>query len=283
MHGTGNDYVYLDLFREKLACDPSELAVRLSDRHFGIGSDGLILIMPSERADARMRMFNADGSESAMCGNGIRCLAKYVLDEGLAAGPELTVETGRGVLALSAERDKRGLVTSVCVDMGEPVLAPKDIPAVKLGGDPVVARTVEFAFFTRTHADIPLCYDITLVSMGNPHCVIFVRDLGNFPVKVVGPVIECDERFPERCNVHFVERLGKGLVSVRTWERGSGETLACGSGASAVCVALGLTEGWRKPVRTRLLGGELTLHWKKDGHVLMRGPAVEVFRGEIPI
>jgi len=283
MHGAGNDYVYLDLFAETLAAEPSALAERISDRHFGIGSDGLILIMPSERADVRMRMFNADGSESAMCGNGIRCLAKYVLDEGLCPGPELTVETGRGVLTLSADRGPCGLVTSVSVDMGAPMLLPADIPAINLGEEPVIARMVEFAAPPEWSGSVPIRHEITLISMGNPHCVLFVNDLDHFPVDVLGPLIERDRRFPERCNVHFVELIEDCSVRMRSWERGSGETLACGTGASAVCVALGLIRGWRTPVRARLPGGELTLHWREDGHVLMRGPAVEVFRGEMKL
>ena len=283
MHGAGNDYVYLDLIAETLPVDPAALAVRLSDRHFGIGSDGLILILPSGRADVRMRMFNADGSESAMCGNGIRCLAKYVLDEGLCPGPELTVETGRGVLTLSAGRDAGGRVTSVTVDMGAPMLAPADIPAVTLGDAPVVARMLEFPAPSGWRGETPIRHAVTLVSMGNPHCILFVNEVEHFPVDVLGPVIEHAAYFPERCNIHFVELIEEGFVRVRTWERGSGETLACGTGASAVCVALGLTQGWRQPVRARLSGGELVLHWRDDGHVSMRGPAVEVFRGEVTV
>jgi diaminopimelate epimerase len=278
MHGAGNDYVYLDLFRDTLTDDPAALAVRVSDRHFGIGSDGLILIMPSGRADARMRMFNADGSESAMCGNGIRCLAKYVVDEGLCPGPVLTVETGSGIMRVETERGADGLVASVVVDMGIPKLAPENIPAIDLGSEPVIAREMQFAVPAGS-ADLPLTHEVTLVSMGNPHCVIDVDDVEGFPVARVGPIIEHDRHFPERCNVHFVEQLAADLLRVRTWERGTGETLACGSGASAVAVAYGLTQGWRRPVRMRLSGGELELHWQENDHVMMRGPAVRVFQG----
>ncbi|MDR2733090.1 MAG: diaminopimelate epimerase [Spirochaetota bacterium] len=283
MHGAGNDYVYLDLFRNDFTGDPSALAARVSDRHFGIGSDGLIIIMPSGRADARMRMFNADGSESAMCGNGLRCLAKYVLDEGLRPGPELTVEAGGKIISVTAERGADGLVASVNVDMGVPQLQPVDIPAIDLGGEPVIARELEFRAAVDAARDLPLRHKVTLVSMGNPHCVIFIDDAAHFPADRVGPIIEHDRHFPERCNVHFVEQLAEDALRVRTWERGSGETLACGSGASAVSVAFGLTQGWRRPVRMQLAGGELMLHWQENDHVMMRGPAVLVYRGEIDL
>jgi diaminopimelate epimerase len=294
MQGAGNDYVYIDLIRQTPPADffdtLAAFARRISDRHFGIGSDGLILIMPSEKAEVRMRMFNADGSESAMCGNGIRCLAKYVLDEGIRPGPELTVETGHGVLNLSSSRGADGLVSSVSVDMGAPKLAPQDIPVVNLGTEPVVARTLGFAalpgHYDQSGAQrngVPLVHEVTLVSMGNPHCVIFFFFFEFFPVRILGPIIENDSHFPERCNVHFVQLFEEDRVRMRTWERGSGETLACGTGASAVAVALGLTRGWRKPVHVTVSGGELQLHWQENDRVLLQGPAVLVYRGEIDI
>lgn len=274
MQGAGNDYVYLDLFRNPLECAFDELAVRVSDRHFGIGSDGLILIMPGDRASVRMRMFNADGSESSMCGNGIRCVAKYVVDEGLAQGPDLTIETGRGVLALRTMAGADGKVARVAVDMGAPILAAKDIPSTGFGVDTVVSAPLRIG--EREFA-------VTLVSMGNPHCVIFVDSVASFPVAEYGALIEKDAHFPSRTNVEFVERLAPGSVRIRTWERGAGETLACGTGASAVAVALGLVDGWRKDVRASVLGGELELLWQEDGHVRMTGPAVHVFSGEFPL
>jgi len=287
MQGAGNDYVYIDCFRNPVPEDPRSLAIKVSDRHFGIGSDGLILILPSDKADARMRMFNSDGSESAMCGNGIRCVAKYVLDEGLAAGPGLDIETGRGVLRLESEIGAAGLVERVCVDMGEAILDPDRIPAKGFAGNPVVRETLRITDSGLDQAGLAELLEdglaCTLVSMGNPHCVIFVDDVANFPVGQVGPVIEHDAHFPERTNVEFVSIEGPGEVRIRTWERGAGETLACGTGASAVTVALALTTGWRKPVRAHLLGGDLDLEWREDGHVRMSGPAVLVFRGEMEL
>ena len=287
MQGAGNDYVYIDCFRNPVPEDPSSLAIKVSDRHFRIGSDGLILILPSDKADARMRMFNSDGSESAMCGNGIRCVAKYVLDEGLADGPGLDIETGRGVLRLESEKGADGLVSRIRVDMGEAILDPDQIPSKGFFGNPVVRETLRLADSGRDETGLAMFLEngfaCTLVSMGNPHCVIFVEDVTNFPVDRIGPRIEQDPHFPERTNVEFVTVEGPGEVRIRTWERGAGETLACGTGASAVTVALALTTGWRKPVLAHLLGGDLDLEWREDGHVLMSGPAVLVFRGEMDL
>ncbi len=281
MQGAGNDYVYLDCFNNATPENLCELAVRVSDRHFGVGSDGLILIMPSGVADARMRMFNSDGSESAMCGNGIRCVAKYLVDEGLAAGPSLSIETGRGVLRLDVETGPDGKVSRVRVDMGEAILDPGLIPALGFSGSPVVRQRLELPEEVMRQTGGFSGFDVTLVSMGNPHCVIFVDDVAGFPLDHIGPVIEHDRHFPQRTNVEFVTVERPGEVRIRTWERGAGETLACGTGASAVAVALALTTGWRKPVLAHLLGGDLELHWQDDGHVLMSGPAMLVFRGEL--
>jgi diaminopimelate epimerase len=272
MHGIGNDYVYVDTFAQKAPADPSRLAVAVSDRHFGVGSDGLILIGPSERADARMRMFNADGSESEMCGNGVRCVAKYLFDHGLAPGPRVRVETGRGILSLDLEV-LDGKARRVRVDMGTPILQASDIPT-KLPGDPPVNVTL-------TVCDLDL--KVTAVSMGNPHAVVYVDDVEAFPVEEVGRHLEHHPVFPRRVNAHFVQVVAPDEVKMRTWERGSGITLACGTGACAVCVAGVLTGRTRRSIRAHLPGGDLDLEWPSDGSsVFMTGPATEVFTGEWP-
>ena len=269
MQGAGNDYVYVNCFLEKISDNVPELAIAVSDRRFGIGSDGLILIMPSDKADARMRMFNADGSESAMCGNGIRCVAKYVYDHGIAKKEKLTIETGAGVLSLDLSIES-GLVSKVCVDMGEPGLSPEVIPTT-LTGPKVVNYPLEY----NGHKLFATC-----VSMGNPHCVIFVPEATDELVLQIGPQIENDLRFPKRTNVEFVEVLAPGEVNQRTWERGSGETWACGTGASAVCVAGVLTGVTNRRILNHLRGGDLVVEWiESTNHVLMTGPAVEVFSG----
>jgi diaminopimelate epimerase len=272
MHGAGNDYIYVDCFAQSPPKDPAELARRISDRHFGVGGDGLILICPSEQAHARMRMFNADGSEAEMCGNGIRCVAKYVYDHGIAREETLRIETGRGVLTLDLSI-RGGKVDRVRVDMGEPLLAAEQIPTT-LPGDPVV--------------DAPLVIDgrelrATCVSMGNPHCVVFVDRLSDEQVLGLGPRIESSEYFPRRTNVEFVEVLSPRALRQRTWERGSGETLACGTGACAVCVAGVLSQRSERKVEIELLGGNLEIQWDEaTGRVMMTGPAEEVFSGEWP-
>ncbi len=273
MHGAGNDYVYLSGFDQSLPNDLPELARRLSHRRFGVGGDGMILILPSEHADARMRMFNADGSESEMCGNGIRCVAKFVHDHGIARKRELKIETGAGLLDLTLEvtEDK---VTGVTVDMGQPILEASQVPTTVLLNGPVIEHPI--AIGDRT-------LKVTCVSMGNPHCVIFVDSVTDDLVLGLGPMIETDPRFPRRTNVEFVEVIHRGEVRQRTWERGSGETWACGTGASAVCVAgvlAGLTDA---TILNHLTGGDLTLHWDRDqNRVLMTGGAVEVFEGNWP-
>lgn len=273
MHGLGNDYVYVNTFDQTLPGDPTALAVAVSDRHFGVGSDGLILIGPSERADARMRMFNADGSESEMCGNGVRCVAKYVYDHGIARKPRLTIETGRGVLTLDLEAES-GKAARVRVDMGVPILKAAEIPTT-LAGDPPVNIPVTAGGHTLA---------VTGVSMGNPHAVVYVDDVANFPVETVGPLLENHPSFPRRVNAHFVQVLGPGEVRMRTWERGSGITLACGTGACAVCVAGVLTGRTDRAILAHLPGGDLRLEWPADdAPVFMTGPAVEVFHGEWPM
>lgn len=270
MHGAGNDYVYIDGFQESIS-DPAALAVEVSNRNFGIGSDGLILILPSSLADVKMRMFNSDGSEAEMCGNGVRCVAKYAYDHGLVAKEVVTVETGAGILTLQLYPDAAGRIEKVRVNMGLPRLTRGEIP---LTGEPT-AQVVNapLTILDQTFA-------ITCVSMGNPHCVIFVDDVTNFPVAKYGPLIEHHPLFPRRTNVEFVEIHSRDEVRQRTWERGAGETLACGTGASAVIVAGVLTGRTERKIRNLLAGGELELEWSEAGPVFMTGPAVEVFAGE---
>ncbi len=269
MHGIGNDYVYVNCFEETVS-DPSALARVISDRHFGVGSDGLILILPSDRADVRMRMFNADGSEAQMCGNGIRCVAKYAYDHGLVDKDEITVETLAGVKTLQLTIED-GKVSKARVDMGEPSLKRKDLP---MTGDP-----------DSECVDEPLdvdgeTYRVTCVSVGNPHCCIFVADADAVDLPSVGPKIENHPAFPERINVHFVQVISREEVKMATWERGSGITLACGTGATAVCVAGAVAGKTGRRLLAHLPGGDLELEWADDNHVYMTGPAAEVFHGE---
>ena len=274
MHGAGNDYVYVNGFAEAVA-DPAALAQAVSNRQFGIGSDGLILILPSEVADVRMRMFNADGSEAEMCGNGIRCVAKYAYDHGLVTNKEIRVETGAGVKPLQLFTNAADKVERVRVNMGQPVLKRSRIPMAGPEAEQVVAESL--AVLDRTFA-------ITCVSMGNPHCVIFVDDVDAFPVELYGPAIENHPSFPRRINVEFVQVLSSGEVRQRTWERGAAETLACGTGACAAVVT-GILRGLVKtPVRVHTRGGELEIAWAGPGApVLMTGPAVTVFEGEMEL
>ena len=270
MHGAGNDYVYVNGFEEQVA-DPAEFARRVSDRHFGIGSDGLILILPSEEADVRMRMFNADGSEAEMCGNGVRCVAKYAYDHGLVKETAIHVETGAGVLSLQTYLDGSGKVDRVRVNMGRPRLDAHDIPVRDMGEGQVVEQTLQA--LDRT-------FEVTCVSMGNPHCVIFVDNVEEFPVATYGTAIENHVAFPQRINVEFVEVVSNGEVRQRTWERGAGETLACGTGAAAVTVAGVLTGRTDSRIVNHLRGGDLEMEWDQEGDVFMTGPAAEVFSGE---
>jgi diaminopimelate epimerase len=270
MHGAGNDYIYVDCFHNPPPRDPAGLSRAISDRHFGVGGDGLILICPSERADARMRMFNADGSEAEMCGNGVRCVAKYVYDHGIARKPRLTIETGRGLLTLDLQVSG-GKVHQVRVDMGEPILAAERIPTTLPGNPPL---------------NVPLPghqLRVSCVSMGNPHCVAFVDAITDELVLGVGPQVERHPAFPRRVNAEFVQVNGPTDVTVRVWERGSGETLACGTGACAVCVAGVLTGRTGRAITAHLPGGDLQLEWSEaDNHVYLTGPAVEVFHGDWP-
>lgn len=271
MQGAGNDYVYVNCFEETVQ-DPAAVAIKVSNRNFGIGSDGLILIMPSETADVKMRMFNSDGSESEMCGNGIRCVAKYAYDHGIVAKKEISAETGAGVLTLQLVTGAGDKVVKVRVNMGPPRLTRKEIPMLGNPDDKVLSEPLNILHST---------FNITCASMGNPHCVIFVDDVANFPVERYGPLIENHELFPRRTNVEFVQVISRTEVRQRTWERGAGETLACGTGSSAVtaaCVLNGLTE---RSILNHLSGGDLEMEWGADGNIYMTGPAVEVFTGEI--
>jgi diaminopimelate epimerase len=270
MHGAGNDYIYVDCFANPMPHDPAGLSRKISDRHFGVGADGLILICPSDKADARMRMFNADGSEAEMCGNGVRCIAKYVYDHGLVRKPTLTIETGRGVLTLDLEIGG-GAVRQVRVDMGEPILEASRIPTTLPGNPPVQVSLPVFDL------------QVTCVSMGNPHCVTFVKQITDALVLGIGPKIEVDEAFPRRTNVEFAVVNRPDDITMRVWERGSGETLACGTGACAVAVAGVLTGRTQRKITAHLPGGDLQLHWSEmDNRVYMTGPAVEVFSGTWP-
>jgi diaminopimelate epimerase len=270
MHGAGNDYVYINGFEEQID-DPVNLAQQVSQRRFGIGADGLILILPSEVADVRMRMFNIDGSEGAMCGNGIRCVAKYAYDHGLVDRLKMTVETGAGILSLVLFVDSSGLVSRVQVNMGAPRLTRGEIPMSGPATETAVAIPLEI-----DHQQ----FEITCVSMGNPHAVVFVADVEQFPVTEIGPQIENHPWFSDRVNVEFVQVVNPAEVIQRTWERGSGETFACGTGASAVTVAGVLTGRTERKIINHLRGGDLELEWLESGEVLMVGPAVEVFHGE---
>ena len=282
MHGLGNDYVYVNCFEQKIT-NPNKLAQIVSDRHFGIGSDGLILICPSKTADVRMRIYNADGSEAEMCGNGIRCVAKYTYEHKLAkAGgsfsapgqppcpASLNIETGKGVLTVGLVTNSNDKVEKVCVNMGQPILKPEDIP-VKLTGQKVVEEPVEVLGQNLL---------MTCVSMGNPHAVFFCDDVEAIELEKLGPAVENHGLFPNRTNVHFVQVNKPTEFTMRTWERGSGITMACGSGACACCVAAVLTDRGERVCTAHLPGGKLDLNWcEQDNCVYMTGPAVSIFEG----
>ncbi len=295
MHGIGNDYVYIDATQQAMADhahDFASAARLVSDRHFAIGSDGLIAVCAPTRADAdlRMRMFNADGSEGEMCGNGIRCVAKFAVDRGLSTMNPLRIETLRGVLEVSWERGSDGRVARASVAMGAPILAHARIPA-RIDGvaadATVVAHPIDLARWgpTQWWKDAAVEPHLTLVSMGNPHAIFACEDPSKVPLELVGPRIEQDPWFPARINAHFVQ-FGPtaGEATMRTWERGSGITLACGTGASAVCVAGVLLRACPRTLRAQLPGGPLRLEWPHDGaSVRMTGPATEVFEGEVDL
>ena len=270
MHGIGNDYLYVNGFAETLPQDLPSLAIRMSRQHFGCGSDGLILILPSQKADFWMRMFNNDGSESEMCGNGIRCVAAYCHDRGLTDRTEFDIESGGQVKHMVLHLDSRGRTESVRVDMGEPVTDGLHIPSV-FAGDPVVMQPLTALGQT---------WPVTLVSMGNPHAVTFVPDPATAPVTTVGPVLERDPAFPNKCNIEFVHVTDRTHIEMRVWERGAGETLACGTGACASMAASVLNGLIDRKTEVSLRGGKLTIEWsEKDNHIYMTGPATFVYDG----
>ena len=273
MHGLGNDYVYMDAINQKIE-NRCKLAKFVSDRHFGIGSDGLILICPSEKADFRMQMFNQDGSEAEMCGNGIRCVGKFVYDKGLTNKTTITVETLAGIKTL-VMTEKNGKIEAIRVDMGEPILEPKLIPVIS-EENPVKnlqlkAEDKEFKF--------------TCVSMGNPHAVAFIEeDVNDFDICKYGAKLEVNKAFPNKANIEFINVIDDKTLKMRVWERGAGETLACGTGACASAVAAMLNGYTSREVTVHLLGGDLKIEWSKaDNHVYMTGTATTVFEGEIEV
>jgi diaminopimelate epimerase len=268
MHGTGNDYVYIDCFEQNVD-NPQELAVRVSDRHKGIGSDGLILVMPSATCDFRMRMFNADGSEAQMCGNGSRCVGKFVYDRGYTNRKKITLETLAGIKTLELF-PVNGKVEKVKVDMGAPELNVVNIPAIWTESR-LISKVIDFE---------PEKYAVTAVSMGNPHAVIFTEGIDSLDLETIGKKIENHPMFPERVNVEFVEILSPSHAKMRVWERGSGETMACGTGACAVGVAGVLNSKLERKASISLLGGDLDIEWNEENnHVYLTGEAVTVFEG----
>jgi diaminopimelate epimerase len=272
MHGTGNDYIYVNGFVE-IIDNPEEFAIRYSDRHKGIGSDGLVMILPSETSDFKMRMFNADGSESEMCGNASRCIGKFVYDKGLTDKTEVTLETLAGVKVLQLFLDANNQVERVTVDMGEPILESRLIPTT-IEKTNVIDEAICFSSI--------LQYNITCVSMGNPHAVIFTTSIDELDLPKIGPMIENAPIFPRRTNTEFIDVISKDKVKMRVWERGSGETMACGTGACASVVAAVLNGLTNRKVAVELLGGELIIEWSEaDNHVYLTGAATTVFEGEI--
>lgn len=268
MHGCGNDYVYINCFEEKVE-NPTELAKKVSNRNFGVGSDGMILICPSDKADFRMDMYNADGSQSEMCGNGIRCVGKYVYDYGLTDKEEVSVETLAGIKYLKFQIEN-GKVKMITVDMGEPELIAKNVPVISEN-----EKAIDEEIIVDGKA-----YKMTCVSMGNPHSVVFVNSTADFPLEEVGPKFESHERFPRRVNAEFVQVLSDEEVNMRVWERGTGETLACGTGTCATAVACILNGKTKDEVKVHLLGGDLIIKWDKEtNHIYMTGPAAVVFDG----
>lgn len=273
MHGLGNDYVYINAIKETMPEDISGFAKNVSDRHFGIGSDGIILICKSDRCDFKMKMYNMDGSEAQMCGNGIRCVGKYVYDKGLTKKDSITIETLAGDKALNLNIEN-GKVNTVQVDMGEPILAPKKIPVdVKTKNNVVKDLLIKASDKT---------FNFTCVSMGNPHAVTLVNNLEEFDVEKYGSILEKDIHFPERANIEFIEIINQRTIKMRVWERGAGETFACGTGACAATVASIMNELVERKVTVELLGGNLKIEWNRENnHVYMTGPATTVFEGEI--
>lgn len=273
MQGAGNDYIYVNCFEEKVA-DPNTAALKVSDRHFGVGSDGLVLIEPSKVADFKMDIYNSDGSQAKMCGNATRCVAKYVYDNGLTDKDEISLETLSGIKYIKMYIEN-GKVTSARVNMGAPILKSSDIPTL-LGGDAVIAQPLEAGGKT---------VSVTCVSMGNPHCVTYIDDTDSLDIEKIGPVFENHPAFPDRINTEFIQVVSDSCIKMRVWERGAGETLACGTGACAAAVA-SILNGYCKrgeDIKVILRGGELKINWTHGGDVYMTGPAETVCTGEIDI
>ena len=272
MHGIGNDYIYFNCLEKEIE-NPEQLSIKLSDRHFGVGGDGIVLILPSDKADFRMRMFNADGSEGKMCGNATRCIGKYVYDKRITDKKEITLETLSGIKTLKLSVNKENKVESVEVNMGEAILKAADIP-VKSDKEQVINEKAKIADSE---------YNITCVSMGNPHCVVYMDEISSLNLEKLGPKFENDPIFPERVNTEFIKVIDENTLEMRVWERGSGETWACGTGACAAVVS-SVLNGYCKydtPIRIKLLGGELIIKYMRNGLVYMSGPAEFVFEGSI--
>ncbi len=272
MHGLGNDYVYMDCTKSGVPDNVSDLAQFVSNRHFGVGSDGLILICASDTCDFKMKMYNADGSEAQMCGNGIRCVGKFVYDKGLTNKTNITVETLAGVKVLQLNI-KNGKVETVKVDMGEPILEAIKIPVI--ADEKEVVKNLKITALDKE-------FKFTCVSMGNPHAITIIEDVDSFNVEKYGSILEIDRHFPEKANIEFIQIIDRNTVKMRVWERGSGETFACGTGACATTVACILNGFIEDEVTVKLLGGDLNIKWnKEDNHIYMTGPATTVFEGEL--
>ncbi len=272
MHGLGNDYVYMDCTKSGVPDNVSDLAQFVSNRHFGVGSDGLILICASDTCDFKMKMYNADGSEAQMCGNGIRCVGKFVYDKGLTNKINITIETLAGVKVLELNV-KNNKVETVKVDMGEPILEAKKIPVIS--DEKEIVKNLKITALDKE-------FKFTCVSMGNPHAITIVEDVDSFDVEKYGSLLEIDKHFPEKANIEFIQIIDRNTVKMRVWERGSGETFACGTGACATTVACILNGFIEDEVTVKLLGGDLNIKWnKEDNHIYMTGPATTVFEGEL--
>lgn len=270
MHGLGNDYVYMDAIHQNIESE-SDLAQFVSNRHFGIGSDGLILICKSDIADFKMRMFNSDGSEAEMCGNGIRCVGKFVYDKGLTNKTTVNIETLAGIKTLKLNI-KEGKVDTVKVDMGEPILSPEKIPVIS---NEEIVKNLKLKAWDKE-------FTFTCVSMGNPHAITIVDNTGKFDVEKYGKLLEVNRAFPRKTNVEFIQIVDRNNIKMRVWERGAGETLACGTGACAALVACSINGLTDRKANIKLLGGTLEIEWdEKDNHIYMTGPAVTVFEGEL--
>jgi diaminopimelate epimerase len=282
MHGAGNDYIYVDGVTDAAPADPVALAIRLSDRHKGVGSDGLVYILPSDVADVRMRMWNADGSESEMCGNAVRCVAKLAYEKGIVRRDRVTIETLAGIKTLDLTVVD-GRVPFARVDMGAPIFEPDRIPVAPEQAADAASRRAGPDFLRRFVAVGDRLFEMSCVSMGNPHAVVFVDDVANYPVTVWGPLLENHPLFPRRANIEFVQVLGPDRVRARVWERGSGETLACGTGACAIAAVCATLERTGRHVTVDLPGGSLVIDWERGGPAFLSGPCEHVFDGVVAL